>query len=87
MSTSASSSVVKLAPYFAAQLLLVPGAFATHLETYAQYANTKGAEALWLQGTLHPMLTKTLKSRHKIEFKEKAPQGESESQHRVSLGL
>ena len=36
------------APYFTAQLLLVPGAFATHLETYTQYANTKGAEALWL---------------------------------------
>lgn len=77
---STSSNVVKLAPYFTAQLLLVPGAFATHLETYTQYANTKGADALWLQETLDPMLIKTLRSRHKIEFKAKVAQGESESE-------
>ena len=63
MSTSTSSNVVKLAPYFTAQLLLVPGAFATHMETYMQYANSKGADALWLQETLDPMLIETLEAR------------------------
>ena len=79
MSTSTSSNVGKLAPYFTAQLLLVPGAFATHMETYMQYANSKGADALWLQETLDPMLIETLEAHHEVKFKTKSPQAEGES--------
>ena len=53
-------NVIKAAPYFSAQTLLVVGAYAAHLEEYHRYANAKGIEALWLQETLDPLLIETL---------------------------
>ena len=44
-----------------------------------QYANSKGADALWLQETLDPMLIETLEARHEVKFKAKSPQAEGES--------
>ena len=68
------------APYFTAQNLLVVGAYATHLQEYTRYANAKGAEAVWLQDTIDPILLETLSHRHGVSFPEKTPQGEKETE-------
>merc|ERR1711871_1538871 len=62
------------APYFTAPNLLVVGAYATHLQENTRYANAKGADAVWLQDTIDPILLETLGHRHGVLFPEKTSQ-------------
>merc|ERR1711871_265630 len=68
------------APYFTAPNLLVVGAYATHLQENTRYANAKGADAVWLQDTIDPILLETLGHRHGVLFPEKTSQGEAETE-------
>ena len=64
----------KLPPFMSAAAFLLPGMFHSHLENYKQYANQKGADALWLSETLDVSLISAFTEDHGIDVPVKVPQ-------------